>query len=68
MPVLDGYALTEKVRADPRLGELPVVLITALDSPRHRQRGLAAGADAYLVKNQFDHEQLLDTITRLVLR
>lgn len=68
MPVLDGYALTEKVRADPRLADLPVVLITALDSPQHRQRGLAAGADAYLVKNQFDHEQLLDTITRLVLR
>lgn len=68
MPVLDGYALTERVRAEPRLADLPVVLITALDSPQHRQRGLAAGADAYLVKNQFDHEQLLDTITRLVLR
>lgn len=68
MPVLDGYMLTEKVRAEPRLAELPVILVTALDSPQHRQRGLAAGADAYLVKNQFDHEQLLDTITRLVLR
>jgi two-component system chemotaxis sensor kinase CheA len=68
MPVLDGYSLTEKVRAEPRLADLPVILVTALDSPQHRQRGLAAGADAYLVKNQFDHEQLLDTITRLVLR
>lgn len=68
MPSLDGYTLTERLRTESRFSELPIVLITALDSPEHRRRGIAAGADAYLVKNQFDHEQLLDTITRLVVR
>lgn len=66
MPRMDGFALCEAIRASRRLGELPVVLVTALEAPEHRARGLEAGADAYLPKSSFDQEVLLDTIRQLL--
>lgn len=66
MPVLDGFGLTAAIRRDERLRHLPVVLVTSLDTPEHRERGLTAGADAYLGKGSFDQGQLLDTIGRLL--
>ncbi|MBF0183261.1 MAG: response regulator [Magnetococcales bacterium] len=66
MPRCDGFALTEKIRADQRFGRLPVVLVTSLSSQEHRQRGVTVGASAYLVKSDFDQQDLLTTIGRLV--
>jgi two-component system chemotaxis sensor kinase CheA len=62
MPGLDGIGLTAHVRSDPKLADLPVILVTSLDSPADRERGLQAGADAYIVKSSFDQDQLLRTI------
>lgn len=66
MPRLNGFELTERIRSDPQLRHLPVVLVTSLDSPTDRERGLAAGADAYIVKRAFDQQALLATIARLL--
>jgi two-component system chemotaxis sensor kinase CheA len=66
MPLLDGFALTEKVRNEDRFRTLPVVLVTSLDSREYRERGIAAGADAYIVKHAFNQEHLLDTIRSLI--
>lgn len=66
MPKLNGFELTERIRSDPQLRHLPVVLVTSLDSPADRERGLAAGADAYIVKRAFDQQALLATIARLL--
>ncbi|PTY02321.1 hypothetical protein DB346_09425 [Verrucomicrobia bacterium LW23] len=65
MPRLHGVGLTEKIRADKRLSEMPVVLVTSLDSREDRERGLMAGANAYIVKRNFEESNLLDTIHRL---
>ncbi|MHB8621653.1 MAG: response regulator, partial [Chloroflexota bacterium] len=65
MPELDGIALTMKVRQDPKLRDLRVVLVTALESPEDRERGMHAGADAYIVKGSFDQDTLLRTIEDL---
>lgn len=65
MPQLDGIALTSAIRADPRSAELPVILVTTLQSPAERERGLHAGADAYLTKGSFDQDQLLAALRRL---
>jgi two-component system chemotaxis sensor kinase CheA len=65
MPRLDGFALTERVRADRRLTELPVVLVTALASREHRERGVEVGANAYLVKSDLDQSNLLEAVRRL---
>ncbi|HMC80726.1 MAG TPA: response regulator [Acidimicrobiia bacterium] len=66
MPVLDGFALCERLRADARFRDLPVVLVTALGSRDDRERGVAVGADAYIVKGEFDQETLLATLRRLL--
>lgn len=66
MPRLDGFGLTAEIRRDERLRLTPVVLVTSLGAPEDRERGVAAGADAYIVKSGFDQGQLLDTIGRLL--
>jgi two-component system chemotaxis sensor kinase CheA len=66
MPGLNGFDLTARVRADSRLAELPVVLVTARESPEDRERGIDVGAHAYLVKSSFDQSDLLATVGRLI--
>jgi two-component system chemotaxis sensor kinase CheA len=66
MPRMNGFSLTEKIRADPGLEDLPVVLVTSLDSREDREHGIAAGANAYIVKSSFDEGNLLEVIQRLV--
>jgi two-component system chemotaxis sensor kinase CheA len=66
MPRLDGFSLTARVRADERLRDLPVILVTSLDSDDDRRRGVEVGADAYIVKGAFDQDRLLETIRRLI--
>lgn len=66
MPKMDGFVLTSKVRADHSLSALPVILVTALQSPEDQTRGLEAGANAYLVKSSFEQDSLLDAIARLI--
>jgi two-component system chemotaxis sensor kinase CheA len=66
MPVLDGFALCERLRADTRFRDLPFVLVTALGSRAEREQGVAVGADAYIVKGEFDQETLLATLRRLL--
>jgi two-component system chemotaxis sensor kinase CheA len=63
---MDGFALTEAIRASARFGRLPVILVTARDNPRDKARGMAAGADTYLVKSAFDQKTLLDALSRLL--
>ena len=66
MPRMDGFDLTARVRADPTLADLPVVLVTALESREDKERGIEVGADAYVVKSSFDQSNLLEIIRRLV--
>lgn len=66
MPRLDGFGLAEKVRASEQLKRMPIILVTSLDSSADRERGILAGADAYIVKSAFDQDVLLSTIRRLV--
>ncbi len=66
MPRMDGFELTARIRADERFKHLPVILITSLESREDRERGIQAGADAYIVKSAFDQEGLLSTIQRLI--
>jgi len=66
MPNMDGLELTEKIRAHAALSELPVILVTSLDSPKDRQRGVEVGANAYIVKGSFDQSNLLEALDRLL--
>jgi two-component system chemotaxis sensor kinase CheA len=66
MPRLDGFDLTARLRNDKRLAELPVILVTALDSREDKERGVEVGADAYIVKSSFDQRKLLEAIRTLL--
>jgi two-component system chemotaxis sensor kinase CheA len=66
MPRLSGLELTTRIRADQKLAELPVVLVTALESSQDRERGIEVGANAYIIKSSFDQSNLLEVIQRLL--
>ena len=66
MPHLDGIALCERIRGTPRTASLPVILVTSLDEPAQRARGMDAGADAYVTKSGFDQDVLLGAVRRLL--
>jgi two-component system chemotaxis sensor kinase CheA len=66
MPRMSGIELTTVVKRDPRLKKIPVILVTSLDSRSDKEKGLEAGADAYLVKSNFDQANLLQTIAQLI--
>jgi two-component system chemotaxis sensor kinase CheA len=66
MPRMNGFELTSKIRADKKLSETPVVIVTAMESREHRERGIEVGANAYIVKSSFDQSNLLDVISRLI--
>lgn len=66
MPRLDGLQLTAAIREDPRLGNLPVVILSARESDEDRRRGMEMGAQAYVGKGSFDQATLLDTIESLI--
>ena len=66
MPRMDGFTLTLTLKQDQRFKTIPIILVTSLESPEDKAKGLKSGADAYIVKNKFDQLSLLDTIVQLV--
>jgi CheY-like chemotaxis protein/HPt (histidine-containing phosphotransfer) domain-containing protein len=66
MPGVDGFALTEAIRASEAHQGLPVVILTSRTDDADRRRGLDAGADAYLMKRTFDEPTLLTAVARLL--
>lgn len=68
MPRMDGLSLTEQLRQDERYAHVPIVIVSSRDKDQDRQRGLAVGADAYIVKGTFDQEDLTTTVASLIGR
>lgn len=66
MPRLDGFSLTERLRGDERYRRVPVIIVTSRQKEEDRKRGVAAGADAYIVKGAFDQSILLETVRSLI--
>jgi two-component system chemotaxis sensor kinase CheA len=68
MPELDGLGLLAAIRADPIHATLPVVIVTSRGSGKNRRRVADSGANAYILKEEFDQRVLLETIKRLIGR
>ncbi|MFH1038395.1 MAG: response regulator [PVC group bacterium] len=67
LPDLDGFEVCRRLRQEPGLAEIPVILITAFDEPEARLKGIESGADDFITK-PFDRAELLArirSITRL---
>jgi CheY-like chemotaxis protein len=67
MPVMDGYEVCERLRANPKLAEVPIIMLTALDDRESRLRGIKAGADDFLTKpvDRVELRARIHTIIRL---
>jgi two-component system chemotaxis response regulator CheV len=65
MPEMDGYVLTQKIKADPRLADLPVIMHSSLTAQANQAMGKGVGADAYVPK--FQPKELSDTIKHFLL-
>lgn len=66
MPLMDGFALTAEIRSTEAFKHLPVILVTSLGTTEYKERGAQAGADAYIIKSEFDQNVLLETVARLL--
>ena len=65
MPEMDGFEVCERLKGDARTAHIPVVMITALDQPSDRVKGLRSGADDFLTK-PVDDVQLMARVKSLV--
>jgi signal transduction histidine kinase/CheY-like chemotaxis protein len=65
MPGLNGYAVTQRLKTDPRTATIPVVLVTSLAETSDRLKGLAAGADEFLTK-PVDRAELVTRVRTLL--
>jgi chemosensory pili system protein ChpA (sensor histidine kinase/response regulator) len=63
MPRMDGFDLLRNVRSDPRLADLPVVMITSRIAQKHRDYAAELGVDHYLGK-PYSEEELLAIVAR----
>ncbi|HZH43725.1 MAG TPA: response regulator, partial [Lysobacter sp.] len=65
MPRMDGYELATQMRADPRLRDVPIVMITSRTGDKHRQRALDIGVDRYLGK-PYQEPELMRNVFELL--
>lgn len=65
MPRMDGFDLTARIRADQKLADLPVVLVTALKAREDKERGVEVGANPCFIKSSFDQSNLPEIIRHL---
>jgi CheY-like chemotaxis protein/chemotaxis signal transduction protein len=68
MPGMDGFALTREIRRAKGWEHVPIIIMTSRGSDEDQRAGLDAGASAYLLKTEFDQDQLVETVRRLVGR
>ena len=66
MPEMNGIELVEHVRGNSRLSHMPIILLSYKGREEDRQRGLEAGADAYVTKGEFQEQAFLQVVTDLV--
>ncbi len=66
MPFMNGFELTERIKKTDKFKHIPIIIVTSLNSEAEQRRGIEVGADAYIVKSQFESKVLLDVINQLI--
>jgi DNA-binding response OmpR family regulator len=64
LPEMDGFETCLRIRELPQ-GKIPILMVTAMDSPECRERGISVGADAYFVK-PFDPDEVITLLRDLL--
>lgn len=68
MPKKDGFYLIEKVRGNSKINNIPVIVLTNLDSERDKQMIFQQGVSTYLVKSRITPEMLIGEINKLITK
>jgi chemotaxis protein histidine kinase CheA len=66
MPNMDGFTLTERLRQEDKYRNTPIIIITSREKEEDKRRGIQVGADAYIVKGDFEQSHLVDTLRNLL--
>ncbi|WP_298431818.1 hybrid sensor histidine kinase/response regulator [Geobacter sp.] len=66
MPGIDGFELTRRLRAIPDYREVPVIVVSSLAKDEDKRQAMEAGAQAYIVKGNFEQGTLLDAVEALI--
>jgi chemotaxis protein histidine kinase CheA len=66
MPLMDGFMLTENVRKNPDLAEIPIIVISSKSSDTDQKRAAMLGANRYIIKNSFNNHNLLTAVRDLI--
>ena len=66
MPRMDGITMIENLRKDPLYRTTPVIVVTSYSDPAIVKRAREAGADAHIVKSDFDRAGLVETMAQLI--
>lgn len=68
LPTMSGYEILEKKHADPAISSIPVIIVSNSGQPVEIKRSLALGVCDYLVKAQFDPEEVLSKVRTCLAR
>jgi two-component system chemotaxis sensor kinase CheA len=66
MPRMDGFEMVQRIKRDPRRKAVPVIIVTSRASEADKKRGMAVGADQFIVKSQFDQSSFLEMVSTFV--
>ncbi len=66
MPRMNGFELTERIKQSEHLADIPVIIVSSLAADAEKQHGIEVGADAYIVKGQFETHALLEVVRRFI--
>ena len=66
LPGSDGVTITEQLKSSPELASIPVVMVTTRGTVSDRAMAASLGADALIVKSEFENAHLLETVKRFV--
>lgn len=66
MPNMDGFSLTARLRQEEKYRDTPIIIITSREKEEDKRRGVQVGADAYIVKGDFDQSNLVGTLRALL--
>lgn len=67
LPIIDGWEVTRRIKADPNLSHIPIIALTAHAMPEEEQSARAAGCDEFDTK-PVDFQRLLEKIERLIAK
>jgi two-component system chemotaxis sensor kinase CheA len=66
MPRMNGFTLLQEIKKNPKLSQIPVIMMTSVSNISDQERGLNLGAQAYLIKQKFDQKALIETIGQIL--